>query len=573
MKQYVVIHMEKRKEVTPVLERHILRVEVKYVEGQRIETVWMPDNADANKAKKNRELVSRIVTDPLTGEKKHLTINQAIRKRIEEAGIKKTRKGQNLAIEIILTGSPETMNNLDEKQLDKWVNETMDWAREQWGEKNIVTAVLHMDEKTPHIHLILVPIVQGLSRTSKKRDKERRRSGKEIIARNRNTDGNRLAANEVYTVPKLYAYHSSYAEKVGAHFGLSRGVKAEKGSKKKHQTSEDYNRQLERERMSKESLIEDLTSEYSSKQEALLTLNDSLALAAANLQKVSEDAANEEERRSKAKKEADDQEARYRTTKQLTEALEGSLEQGRNLEKQIAKREGYLRSLASKSLWDLLQKIPELIKKELTLLVNKYIKGEVVSFKEEELEMKGDKGDDKKMFMRMDFKWEGDGKNYKIDVRESDGLVWLNQKQWIRKNGTPFVMPEVADYCTRSLSPEGKALVTSLYRKTEFAPRKEDPVVLKLQEKYGDVAVGSVTPLRTDGKETGRMYHFTTSGKKMTAVSDYEAKSICLCSGSARKGALYLENWRTFNGKPAVAVYDRVISLEYKRLNQGRGFK
>ena len=571
MSQYVVIHMEKRMEITPVLERHILRVEVKYVEGQRLETVWMPDNADANKAMMNRELVSRIVTDPLTGEKKHLTINQAIRKRIEDAGIKKIHKGQNLAIEIILTGSPETMNKMNEKQLDRWVKESMDWAGEQWGKENIVTAVLHMDEKTPHIHLIVVPIVQGLSRTSKKRDEERRRSGKEVKARPRNTSGNRLAANEVFTVPKLYAYHSSYAEKVGAHFGLGRGIKAEKGSKKKHQTSEEYNRQLERERMSKESLIEDLTSEYSSKQEALLTLNDSLALAAANLQKVSEDVANEEERRNKAKKEADDQEARYRTTKQLTEALEGSLEQGRNLEKQIAKREGYLRSLASKSLWDLLQKIPELIKKELTLLVNKYIKGEVVSFKEEELEMKGDKGDDKKMFMRMDFKWEGDGKNYKIDVRESDGLVWLNQKQWIRKNGTPFVMPEVADYCTRSLSPEGKALVTSLYRKTEFAPRKEDPVVLKLQEKYGDVAVGSVTPLRTDGKETGRMYHFTTSGRNMTAVSDYEAKSISLCAGHARKGALYMENWKTLSGKPAVAVYDRVISLEYKRLHRGRG--
>ncbi|MBQ3812073.1 MAG: plasmid recombination protein [Bacteroidales bacterium] len=571
MSQYVVIHMEKRMEITPVLERHILRVEVKYVEGQRVETVWMPDNADANRAMMNRELVSRIVTDPLTGEKKHLTINQAIRKRIEDAGIKKIHKGQNLAIEIILTGSPETMNKMNEKQLDRWVKESMDWAGEQWGKENIVTAVLHMDEKTPHIHLIVVPIVQGLSRTSKKRDEERRRSGKEVKARPRNTRGNRLAANEVFTVPKLYAYHSSYAEKVGAHFGLGRGIKAEKGSKKKHQTSEDYNRQLERERISKESLIEDLTSEYSSKQEALLTINESLALAAANLQKVSEDAANEEERRNKAKKEADDQEARYRTTKQLTEALEGSLEQGRNLEKQIAKREGYLRSIASKSLWDLLQKIPELIKKELTLLVNKYIKGEVVSFKEEELAMKGDKGDDKKMFMRMDFKWEGDGKNYKIDVRESDGLVWLNQKQWIRKNGTPFVMPEVADYCTRSLSPEGKALVTSLYRKTEFTPRKEDPVVLKLQEKYGDVAVDSVTPLRTDGKETGRMYHFTTSGRNMTAVCDYEAKSISLCAGHARKGALYMENWKTLGGKPAVAVYDRVISLEYKRLHRGRG--
>lgn len=157
MSQYVVIHMEKRMEITPVLERHILRIEVKYVNSQRVETVWMPDNADANKAMMNRELVSRVVTDPLTREKKHLTINQAIRKRIEDAGIKKIHKGQNLAIEIILTGSPETMNKMNEKQLEQWVKESMDWAGEQWGKENIVTAILHMDEKTPHIHLILVP--------------------------------------------------------------------------------------------------------------------------------------------------------------------------------------------------------------------------------------------------------------------------------------------------------------------------------------------------------------------------------------------------------------------------------
>ena len=570
MDQYVVIHMEKRMEITPVLDRHILRVEVKYVNGQRVETVWMPDNADASRAMMNRELVSRIVTDPLTGEKKHLTINQAIRKRIEDAGIKKIHKGQNLAIEIILTGSPETVNKLNEKQLERWVKESMDWAGEQWGKENIVTAVLHMDEKTPHIHLILVPIVQGLSRTSKKRDEERRRSGKEVKARPRNTSGNRLAANEVFTVPKLYAYHSSYAEKVGAHFGLGRGVKAEKGSKKKHQTSEDYNRQLERERRSKESLIEDLTSEYSSKQEALLTLNDSLALATANLQKVSKDAANEEERRNKAKKEADDQEARYRATKQLTEALEGFLEQGRDLESQIAERENYFRSLGAKSLLELVSKIPELIKRELNVIVSRYFKGEVDSFNERDASVKMGETVENEKIMEMKMK-RADGTYYTLAVSESDGRVWHNGKPYSSKSGNPLFMKDLADYCTRTLSPEGKELVASLYKRTELTPVTQDPGVDVLKKKYGDVAVSSVTPLKTNGKETGRMYLFTASGKKRTAVWDYDAKEICTCSGHAKKGVFYLENWTTLGGKPAVAVKDRVFSLEYKRLHKGHG--
>ena len=589
MEQYVVINIEKTQTISAVLERHILRVDIHYENGKKIVKAWTPDNADASKAMLNRELVSRAYVDSLTGQTKMRTIDQAIRHRIEEAGIKKLRPGQNTALEIILTGSPETLNSLDEEGLEKWVNESMDWAGKTWGKKNIVTAVLHRDEKTPHIHMIVVPIVKGLSRRSKARDEMLRRAGKKAKTRNRNITGNRLSANEVYTQPRLYAYHTSYAKEVGAHFGLKRGVRGEKGSRQNPQKSIDYNRELERQRLEMETMIAQMRSDYSEKQEELQTVTESLAIAQANLQLATEAATREEEKRKNAKKEADEEDARLQEVKRLTVAeqvkyealqetglhlsgviktMEETIERGRDLESQIVERENYFRSLGSMSLWVMLSKIPELIKKELTEIVNKYFKGEVIAYREREVLKEDGETTKNEKFYEMKMKWDG-GKEYILGVLDRDASAWINGKRAKLSNGDGISMPEIVSYITRGLTAAGKELVTSLYRKTDAAPVKDDSVVIRLKKKYGDVTVSSVTPLMTNGKQTGRMYLFTAAGKKRTAVSDYEAKEICICPGHAKKGAFYLENWTTIGGKPAVAVNNRVYSREFKKLLKG----
>ena len=272
MGQYVVMHMEKRMEISPVLERHITRVDVKYVNGVRTETVYVPDNADRERAALNKELISRERINAETGEKKTLTINQTIRERIDEAGIK-VRKNQNTALEMIFTGSHETMSTMSPTQLDTWCKETLDWCAEQWGRENMVSAVLHCDEETPHIHLIVVPIVEGQSRRSASREKKLAQEGK--VAKKYNIDQTkaRLSANEVYTQPRLYQYWDSYAEKVGIHFGLDRGIRAEPGSKKHHQPSIDFNRQLDRFIEEKNALIDSLTADYAEKEKEVAKLD------------------------------------------------------------------------------------------------------------------------------------------------------------------------------------------------------------------------------------------------------------------------------------------------------------
>ena len=262
MGQFCVLHMESRSEVSSILERHIVRQEIQYVEGVRVETVWVPDNADESRVHLNRELISRTVTDPSTGKAKTLTIQQAVNRRIEEAGITKIRSNQNTCIEIIFSGSPETMCAMSQEQVNAWAHDTLAWARGRWGYENVVSATLHCDEKTPHMHVIVVPIVQGQSRRSASKERMDAAMGLDIRKYKTDTTRNRLCANEVYTKPLLYGYHTSYAETVGEKYGLSRGVRAELGSYKKHTSSIEYNRQLAEETAEKERLISELTADY-----------------------------------------------------------------------------------------------------------------------------------------------------------------------------------------------------------------------------------------------------------------------------------------------------------------------
>lgn len=262
MGQFCVLHMESRAEVSSILERHIVRQEIQYVDGVRVETVWVPDNADESRVHLNRELVSRTVTDPSTGKAKTLTIQQAVNRRIEEAGITKVRSNQNTCIEIIFSGSPETMCAMSQEQVNAWANDTLAWAQSRWGYENVVSATLHCDEKTPHMHVIVVPIVQGQSRRSASKERMDAAMGVDTRKYKTDTTRNRLCANEVYTKPLLYGYHTSYAETVGEKYGLSRGVRADLGSYKKHTSSIEYNRQLAEETAEKERLIKDLTADY-----------------------------------------------------------------------------------------------------------------------------------------------------------------------------------------------------------------------------------------------------------------------------------------------------------------------
>ena len=227
---YAVLHLEKAKGTDSRMSAHIER------------TVHTK-NADRTRTHLNRELVQFP-----EGVRNR---TQAIAHRIETAGIRrKVSANQVKAIRILLTGSNKDMKQMEaEGRIEDWCNDSLKWIRETYGEQNLVSAVLHMDEKTPHIHATVIPIVTG----------ERRKAGQEEQNgkkkyRKKNPQDVRLCADDVMARHRLKHYQDTYAQAMNK-YGLQRGVD---GSLAKHISTMQYYKQLVEQQDSLQENIENL---------------------------------------------------------------------------------------------------------------------------------------------------------------------------------------------------------------------------------------------------------------------------------------------------------------------------
>ena len=60
--------------------------------------------------------------------------------------------------------------------MNEWCDDNLQWLHRTFSKENTVSAVLHMDEHTPHIHATVVPIVTGERRKAKKKQVEGKRT-------------------------------------------------------------------------------------------------------------------------------------------------------------------------------------------------------------------------------------------------------------------------------------------------------------------------------------------------------------------------------------------------------------
>lgn len=73
----------------------------------------------------------------------------------------KVRKDAVHAVELVFTASPEWFGGSSDKTQTAFYKGVGAWASKLFGEENILSAVVHMDEKTPHVHVIAMPLVKG----------------------------------------------------------------------------------------------------------------------------------------------------------------------------------------------------------------------------------------------------------------------------------------------------------------------------------------------------------------------------------------------------------------------------
>lgn len=153
-------------------------------------------NADPQRAHLNKEYINA-----------HMDLAPAIEARLQEVQIQRIRHDAVKGMEFILTASPERFPRDETGQVNQdirnsqWVAENLRFMQEKYG-KNLVAFTLHQDEKTPHIHAVVVPI----------------------------TPDGRLCAKELFNPKTLRQLQTDYAQAMKP-FGLERGTE---GSRARH---------------------------------------------------------------------------------------------------------------------------------------------------------------------------------------------------------------------------------------------------------------------------------------------------------------------------------------------------
>jgi len=151
----------------------------------------------------------------------------AVEARIAELGLK-ARHDTVRAIELMMTASPEWWRR-DENgrpndmiQIRQFEERALAWTREAFGRENLVSAVRHLDEASPHLHVVVTPVDD----TPRQRGPQTRLNAKRWLGGKR----------------RLTELQDSYAAKM-ADLGLQRG---ERNSGRVHQPSARYRRQMAR---------------------------------------------------------------------------------------------------------------------------------------------------------------------------------------------------------------------------------------------------------------------------------------------------------------------------------------
>jgi len=175
---YAVVHMQKSgKGAVRGLQSH----------NQREKESHTNFDIDATKTNQNYDLINS----------EKINYHEKIKDVISELPLKKAvRKDAVLMCNFVVTSDSEFFKNLDPGKQQNFFEDSKNFFAERYGEKNIIHATVHLDEKTPHMHLGIVPV----------------------------TKDNCLSAKKLFDRNELKSLQTDFANQVGKKYGLERGV-------------------------------------------------------------------------------------------------------------------------------------------------------------------------------------------------------------------------------------------------------------------------------------------------------------------------------------------------------------
>jgi hypothetical protein len=126
-----------------------------------------------------------------------------------------------LMLEFVATASPEFFKNKKPAEVEEWAKHQVDFFKKEFGDQ-VKMAVLHLDEKTPHLHFMI-----GTELNSVKKYKNQKG---EFHKESWSINAKRYNPEFLVDLQDRYADHNK-------RFGLKRGVK---GSMRKHKTLKEF---------------------------------------------------------------------------------------------------------------------------------------------------------------------------------------------------------------------------------------------------------------------------------------------------------------------------------------------
>lgn len=129
---------------------------------------------------------------------------------IKTAGAR-TRSNSVLALDTLYTASSEFFQGKTNEENDTFFRDCLKFHERHFG--HIISAVIHYDETTPHLHVISVPLTQ---------------------------DGRLSARDVIGNKAKMSKAQDEFFEQVGKGYGLERGIHMDGQEKKKHISAQEH---------------------------------------------------------------------------------------------------------------------------------------------------------------------------------------------------------------------------------------------------------------------------------------------------------------------------------------------
>ena len=152
-----------------------------------------------------------------------INFNHKVKERIQELNLTRAvRKDAIVMCQCLITSDKTFFDNLSTVEQKKFFDDSFKFVKDRYCEKNIVSATVHYDEKTPHMHVNFVPV----------------------------THDGRLCAKDIFKRADLSKLHDDFHKHCKEHgYDLERGES--NGQVKKHLSVEEYKLETKRQEIEK----------------------------------------------------------------------------------------------------------------------------------------------------------------------------------------------------------------------------------------------------------------------------------------------------------------------------------